>query len=88
MNLFTTQKQAHRYKGKIMVTKGEKEGRDKLRISDEQIHTTVYKINKNLLNSTESYIQYLVITYNGKEFEKECIYIHTYVCIAIILLYT
>ena len=28
----------------------------------------IKKINKNLLYSTENYIQYLVITYNGKVF--------------------
>ena len=34
MNLFTTQKQTHRHKDKLMVTKGEKERRGKLRICD------------------------------------------------------
>ena len=29
-----------------MVTKGEREGRDKLGIWDKQIHTTVYEIDK------------------------------------------
>ena len=29
-----------------MVTKGEKGGKDKLEIWNEQIHTTVYKIDK------------------------------------------
>ena len=33
----------------------------------------------NLLYSTGSYIQYLVITYNGKESEKEYIYIYMYI---------
>ena len=33
--------------------------------------------NKVLLYSTGNYIQYLVITYNGKEYEKE----YTYVCV-------
>ena len=32
---------------------------------------------KDLLDSTENYIQYFVITYNGKEF----MYIYTCVCI-------
>ena len=35
--------------------------------------------NKDLLYSTGDYIQYLVITYNGKESEKEYIYIYMYV---------
>ena len=30
--------------------------------------------------STGNYIQYLVITYNGKESEKEYIYIYIYIC--------
>ena len=35
----------------------------------------MYKINsKDLLYSTENYIQYLVLTYNGKESEKEYAY--------------
>ena len=33
-------------------------------------HYYIYKINKDLLYSTGNYIQYLVITYNGKEYEK------------------
>ena len=32
--------------------------------------------NKDLLYSTRNHIQYLVITYNGKESEKEYIYIY------------
>ena len=50
---------------KTMVTKGEG-GRDKLGVWDEQIHTNIYKTNKDLLQSTENYIHYLVITNNEK----------------------
>ena len=32
--------------------------------------------NKVLLYSTGNYIQYPVINYNGKEYEKECIYVY------------
>ena len=32
------------------------------------IYIFIYKINKDLLYSTGNYIQYLVITYNGKEY--------------------
>ena len=35
--------------------------------------------NKVLLYSTGNYIQYPVINYNGKEYEKECIYIYIYI---------
>ena len=34
-----------------------------------------YVINKDLLYSTGNYIQYLVVTYNGKEPEKKYIWI-------------
>ena len=33
--------------------------------------------NKNLLYGTGNYVQYLVITCNGEESEKEYIYTHT-----------
>ena len=62
-----------------MVTKGEKRGGDKLEMWDQQIHTIIYKIsNKDLLYSTENYIQYLVTTYNGEESDKEYIYTYIY----------
>lgn len=31
--------------------------------------------NEILLYSTGNYIQYLVVTYHGKEYEKQCMYI-------------
>ena len=47
MNLFTKQKQTHRPRNKFMVTKGEGGvGRDKLEVWDQQMHTTIYKIDK------------------------------------------
>ena len=49
MNLFTKQKQTHRHSSKIklMVTKGKRgQGRDKLGVSDQQLHTALYKIEK------------------------------------------
>ena len=39
------------------------------------IYIFIYKINKDLLYSTGNYIQYLVVTYNAKESEKEYIHI-------------
>ena len=36
-------------------------------------------INKVLPYSTRNYIQYLVISHNGKEYEKEYIYIYIYI---------
>ena len=35
--------------------------------------------DKDLLCSTGNYTQHLVITYNGKESEKEYMYVHMYV---------
>ena len=35
--------------------------------------------NKVLLYNTGNYIQYPVINHNGKEYEKECIYIYIHV---------
>ena len=39
--------------------------------------------NKVLLYSTGNYIQYPVINHNGKEYEKECMYVYTYIYIYI-----
>ena len=78
MNLFTKQKQTHRQKTNLWLPKG-KEGRDKLGVWDQQIQTTIYKINnKDLLQSTGNRIPYLIINYNGKN-KKEYKYIHIYV---------
>ena len=74
MNLFTIEtdsqrKQTHGYQ------KG-KGWRDKLGVWDQQIQTTIYKINnKVLLYSTGNYIQYPLVNHNGKEYEKEYVYI-------------
>ena len=67
MNLFTKQKQTQ--ETNLCLLKGNRE-RDKLGVWDQQIEI-IYKINKILLYSTGNYIQYLVINYNGKEYEKE-----------------
>ena len=71
MNLFTKQKEAH-------IENKLGEGRNKLGVWDQQIHTIIYKIDKQQgpTDSTGNYIQYLVITYNGKESEREYIYIY------------
>ena len=39
------------------------------------MRTTIYKIDKQQrpLVSTENYIQYLAIAYNGRKSEKECV---------------
>ena len=56
----------------------EKQTRDEVGVWDYQIHTTTCNINnKNLLHSPGNCIQCLVITYNGKESEKEYTYVYT-----------
>ena len=74
MNLFTKQKKTHRHRKKLMATKGERAGGINWELGInrytllhmKQIH------NKDLLYNTRDYIQYLVITYNGKESESLC----------------
>lgn len=41
------------------------------------MHTTINEIDKNkdLLNDTGKYTQYFIVSYMGKEFENESIYI-------------
>ena len=47
MNLFTKQKQIHRHRKQTYVYHRETwQGRDKLRVWDQQIQTTMYKIHK------------------------------------------
>ena len=75
MNLFMKHKQTHRQtdiENKLMVTKGNKEEGG----INQEFGINKYKLlyinymNKDLLYSTGNYIQYFVITYNGKESEK------------------
>ena len=48
----------------------------------------IYKVSsKNLLYSIRKYIQYHVITYNGKEPEKEYICIRVYILIKELYVY-
>ena len=66
-----------------MVTKGEKVGGGINQEFGINIYTLLYikQINnKDLLYSTGNYIQYLKIVYNGKESEKEYIYITKSLC--------
>ena len=41
------------------------------------------KNNKVLLRSTGNYIQYFVISHNGKMHKKVCVYAHVYVCVCV-----
>ena len=79
MNLFIKQKQTHRHRKKIY---GYQRGKGGGGINWEfgiNRYTLLYikqVNNKDLLYSTGNYIQYLGIPYNGKELEKEWIYIY------------
>ena len=47
MSLLTKQKQTHRHKKQTVVTKKERRwGRDKLGVWDQEVQTTVHKIDK------------------------------------------
>ena len=62
-----------------MVAKGEGDGRGldwEFGISRCKVVYIEWINNKVLLYSTGNYIQYPVINHNGKEYEKECIYIY------------
>ena len=61
-----------------MVTKGESGGgiNQEFGINIYTLLYIKYITNKDLLYSTENYTQYFVITYMGKESEKEYIYIY------------
>ena len=58
MNLLTIQKQTHRLRKLTVTNQGRRWGRDKLGVWNEQIQTSIYKINKVLLYSTGIYILY------------------------------
>ena len=77
MNLFTKQKLSHRCRKQTYITKREKEGEIGI-----DIYTVLYIkqiTNKNLPYSIGNYVQYPVITYNGKEYEK-VYFIYIYIC--------
>ena len=46
-----------------------------LGISRHKLSYTKQINNEDLLYNTGNYIQYPVISHNGKEYEKECIYV-------------
>ena len=71
MNLLIKQKQTQIQKAKFVYQRGRKR-RDKARVWDYQIYTAIYKIEKQQGPTVQymNYIQYLVINYNGKEFEN------------------
>ena len=80
MNLFAKQKQAHRNRNHTYDYRRGKGGggiNQEYRINKYTLPYIKQINNKDLLYSTGNYIQYLIITYNGKELRKR-IYIHTH----------
>ena len=78
MNLFKKQKQTHiDIETNLWLPKG---WRDELGIGiNRYVLLYINQVNnKVLLYSTGNSIQYIVITYNGKEYEKEYVYIYIY----------
>ena len=80
-NLPIKQKQAHRYKEQIYGYQREKGGQGNLQLIDTNYF--IKSINKVLLYCTRNYTQYLLINYNGKESEKEYLYLCMYNCMYI-----
>ena len=72
MNSLIKQKQTHRHRKQTYgYQRGKGGGMDKLGVWDQQIQTTIYKINNNVvLYTAGNYIKYPIINYNGKEHEK------------------
>ena len=81
MNLSTKQKQTHRHREQTCGCQGGG-GRERvgLGVWDQQMQTIIYRMDKKQgpIIQHREYIQYPVISHNGKEYEKECIYIYMY----------
>ena len=83
MNIAMKQKQTYRHREQTCVGKVEGgRGRDKLGVWDSRSKLSYmgWINNKVLLYSTGNYIQYLVITHNRKEYEKQQ---HVCLCVCI-----
>ena len=64
---------------RLVVAKGEGDGRGldgEFGISRCKLVYIEWIDNKVLLYSTGNYIQYPMINHNGKEYEKECMYMY------------
>ena len=57
------------------MAQGTEEGMEKLGLGA----ANSFRINKDILYSTGNYIQYLEINHNGKEYNKESIYLSMYI---------
>ena len=78
MNLSMKQKQNHRHRNRLVVAKGEGVGgwmEWEVGVSRCKL-LYIEWIHKVLLYSTGNYIQYPMISNNGKEYKKEYIYMY------------
>ena len=78
MNLFTKQKQSHRYRKQTYGYQGGKRAGINWEIEID-IYTLLYIkqiVNKNLVYSIRNSTQYSVMTYVGKESKKEWMYVY------------
>ena len=81
MNLSMKEKQTHIHRKQICGCQGggEVEGWiEILGLADANLYIE-WKNNKVLQYSTGNYIQYPVINHNGKEYEKECVYMYKWI---------
>ena len=82
MNISTKQKQTQNIENRLVVANGEQGwggGKEwEFGVSRCKLSYIEWINNKALLYSTGNYIQYPVINHNGKEYEKEYIYIYMY----------
>ena len=77
MNISMNQKQTQRTDLWLPKRSGGEGGKDwELVISRCKQLYREWINNKIRLHSTEDYVQYPVINHNGKEYEKECIYMY------------
>ena len=84
MNLFTKQKQTHRCRERTCGCQGGggRGGMDwEFGVNRCKLLYREWINNKVLLYSTGNYIQYFEINHNGKEYEKEYLYLYRYRCV-------
>ena len=80
MNLSVKQKQTHRHREQTCGCQGGRGGGSGMNwefgVGSCKLLHVEWINHKVLLYSTGNYIQYPVINNNGKEYEKECIYMY------------
>ena len=75
--IYETETDSQTQRTDLSIAKGDGEwGTDGLGVWGQQMQTITHRINnKVLLYSTGNYSQYPIINHNGKEYEKEYIYV-------------